>query len=126
MPKTIISTIKRWPGTVTISEPLTFPQVQAIEDAIGLPEGEINSEKRIWLSVIDVKRLPVIQACVEKWELENFNPDPFPASPRSASHKLVEWLFLEIYKVYIGELEDPNESWPLPIDTPTAASEARR
>ena len=110
MSKTIVSPIKRWPGTVTIAEPLTFPQAQAIEDAIGLPTEEklVDPKKRVWLSVSDKACLPAIMACVEKWELENFKPDPFPASPRGASHKLIEWLFGEIYKVYIGEFDDPN------------------
>ena len=111
MPRQITSPVKKWPGTVTISEPLTFPQAQAIEDAIGLPDGELKAKdkkKRVWLSVSDTARLPAVLACVEKWELEGFTPDPFPASPRAASHQLIEWIFLEIYKVYIGELEDPN------------------
>lgn len=110
MPKVITSPVKRWPGTVTISDPLTFPQVQDIEAALGITETEAEpKDGKVYLTVPDLKMLPAIQSCTEKWELENFNPFPFPASPRIASHNLILWLFGEIIKVYFGELESPNE-----------------
>ena len=110
MSKIITSPIKRWPGTATIADPLSFPQAEAIQDVLGLPDEEkpVLPKKRVWLTVNDKKKLPAVLACVEKWDLENFNPDPFPASPRHDSHKLVDWIWSEIYKVYIGEFDDPN------------------
>jgi hypothetical protein len=95
---------------VTISDPLTIPQVELIEEAFGEPPDETG--KRIWLTISDKKQIPAILACVEKWDLANF-PDPvqsdnFPASPRGESHKLIEWLFGEIFKIYFGETQIPN------------------
>lgn len=108
MSKVITSPIKRWAGTVTIADPLTIPQAQLIEAGLKQPEGH-EGESRIWLSVIDAEKLPAVLGCVEKWELENFTHDPFPASPRADSHKLIDWVFSELFKVYIGEAEVPNE-----------------
>ena len=107
MSKQITSPLTRWAGTVTISDPLTIPQAHLIE--AGLKQPEAQEEGRIWLSVIDEMKLPAILGCVEKWELENFTHDPFPASPRSDSHKLVDWIYGELLKVYFGEAEIPNE-----------------
>lgn len=109
MSKVITSPIKRWAGTVTIADPLTISQARAIESAFGKPPLIEEEGQRVWLSVIDEARLPAISACVESWNLENFNPDPFPASPRGDSHKLIAWLFGELALVYQGESEIPNE-----------------
>lgn len=111
MSKVLISPFERWSGSVTIADPLTIPQAQAIEDGMTRPEN--GEDGRVWLSVIDGMQLPAIFLCVEKWELANM-PDPltidsFPASPRKESHDLVEWLFGEILKVYFGESIVPNE-----------------
>lgn len=74
---------------------------------------EEGTDGRVWFSVIDDKQLPAIFGCVEKWELsglpDNLTIDNFPSSPRSESHALIEWLFLEIRKVYLGETTIPNE-----------------
>lgn len=71
------------------------------------PEGKEG--ERVWLTVIDNMRLPAVTGCVEEWKLENFIPDPFPASPRADSHKLLDWIFGEIVKVYFGDALVPNE-----------------
>ena len=122
MSKVITSPIERWKGSVTIADPLTLPQAHAIESGLTMPQE--GADGRIWLSVIDGNQLPAIVACVEKWELQNFpdnvTADNFPASPRVASHKLIEWLFTEIRKVYMGEAEVPNVSSPTLTDTPAA------
>lgn len=95
---------------MTIADPLTMPQAQAIEATIKQIEGGENG--KTWLSVVDGMQLPAVLACVEKWELSNFpanvTADTFPASPRADSHKLIAWLFAEVFKVYIGEAEIPN------------------
>jgi hypothetical protein len=102
MTKQIISPVARWAGTVTIADPLTIPQAQLIEAGLKQPERQ-EDEERIWLSVIDVMKLPAVIACVEKWELADFTPDPFPASPRGDSHKLIDFIFAELLTVYFGE-----------------------
>lgn len=110
MSKVITSPIKRWAGTVTIADPLTIPQAQAIEASMTPPEK--REDGRVWYSVIDGNQLPAIFACVEKWELSNMpeklTAETFPASPRKDSHNLIEWIFSEIRNVYFGELEVPN------------------
>jgi hypothetical protein len=119
MSKIITSPIERFAGTVTIADPITLPQAQAIERGLVMPEQ--SADGRVWLSVIDGNQLPAIMACVEKWELanipDNVTADNFPASPRVASHKLIDWIFSEIRNVYLGELEIPNESNPPLSDT---------
>jgi hypothetical protein len=107
MPKVITSPITRWPGTVTIADPLTIPQAQMIE--AGMKQPDAQEGERVWLTVIDAAKLPAVIGCVEKWELENFKPDPFPASPRGDSHKLIDWIFREMLTVYFGEAIVPNE-----------------
>ena len=108
MSKVITSPIQRWAGTVTIADPLTLPQAHLIEQ--GMKQPEAQEGERVWLSIIDDMKLPAVMGCVEKWELENFTPDPFPASPRGDSHKLIDWIYGEILKVYFGEaLAVPND-----------------
>lgn len=109
MSKVITSPIKRWTGTVTIADPLTIPQAQLIEAGMKQPEAQEADNGRVWLSVIDAMKLPAVLGCVEKWELENFTSDPFPASPRADSHKLIDFIFSEILQVYFGEAIVPNE-----------------
>ena len=110
MSKQITSNSKRWAGTVTLSDPLTIPQAQAIEAGLKPPQG--GEDGKIWLSVIDANQLPAVIACVEKWELTGFpevvTVDNFPASPRKESHAFIEWLFREILNIYSGEAEIPN------------------
>lgn len=112
--KRIESPIKRWEGYIEISDPLTFPMVKAIEVLLRplmepIPE-EVAAQKspRVWLTVSDEECLPVIMACVpdDGWHLENFKPNPFPASPRVDSHKLIDFVYREILKVYFGEEDE--------------------
>ena len=115
MSKVITSPSKRWQGSVTISDPLTLPQVEAIEAGLEMPRQADDTDKdgRVFFTVLDKPHLPAIFACVEKWELSHFPEsvtiETFPMSPRKDSHELIAWLFHEIYKVYMGELEIPNE-----------------
>jgi hypothetical protein len=105
---------------VTIADPLTIPQAQAVE--VGMTKPEMDADGKVFLTVLDGYQLPSIIACVEKWELDNIpvnvTADNFPASPRKDTHKLINWLYSEIQKVYFGELEIPNESSPTPSVTP--------
>lgn len=111
MSKVLNSPIERWSGSVTIADPLTIPQVRLIEEGLEVPKS--NEDGKFLSSELDVKQLPAIFACVEKWELANMpkdlTADNFPASPRKDSHKLIDFIFREIVKVYVGELEIPNE-----------------
>lgn len=115
MPKTITSPVNRWHGTVEIAEPITEAQAIEIErtqaiikDAQSKADSENFNDLREALG--KSAKLRVIEACVEKWNLENFTSNPFPFSPKVAAQKLIEWLYDEILLVYIGESEIPNES----------------
>lgn len=114
--KIITSPIERWAGTVTISDPLTLPQAQAIEAGMTTPKAS-EDDGRIWLTTIDELKLPAVKLCVEEWKLENFTADPFPASPRIDSHKLIDWIFGELLTIYFGEALVPNASSPTLTDT---------
>ena len=113
MSKVITSPIARWAGTVTIADPLTLPQVELFEAALELPAEAADKDGRVFLTVLDKPQIPALLACVEKWALSGFpesvTADTFPMTPRKASHDLIAWLFGEIRKVYLGELEIPNE-----------------
>jgi len=110
MSKIITSPVKKYPGTVTLADPLTFPQAIAFEgmlDAVKTLNGDATQTK------VNQVCLPGILACVEDWKLDNFPDAPaldnWPATPRVASATLVDWLISEITGLY-GEAEpDPNE-----------------
>lgn len=109
MPKVILSPVGRFPGAVTLSDPLTFPQKFAIEDAntVAVGLGETTQSR------LNYALLPGICACVEKWDLEGFaegfTPDTFPATPPVASAELVSWLLEEITLLYTEAEAVPNE-----------------
>lgn len=106
MSKVITSPVKRWPGSVTLADPLTFPQFIAWRDAV-----RAASEHRGDLLRYSEALLPGVRACVEKWELANFKPDPFPATPRQSSDRLLAWLVREINAIASAgddEDEDPK------------------
>ena len=110
MSKRISSPSSRWPGSVTLSDPMTLPQALAWEKAIRATQGTTGEAT---LTDVNYALLPGICACVEKWELERLGqltPDNFPATPRRKSIELITWLTNEVSAVYTGEEEkaDPN------------------
>ena len=112
MSKVVISPFKKFPGSVTLYDPLTLPQVELIEAAFVTPEADENG--KIWLTILDKPKLPAVLACVETWNIENLPSPPltidnFYMSPRRATSNLITWLFDEIRMIYLGELEIPNE-----------------
>jgi hypothetical protein len=100
----------RWPGTVTICDQLTLPQVELIENAFELQQGDGD---KVFFTVIDKRHIPAIIACVEKWELKNFPIPPtletWLMQARKESHTLIRQIWEAILKVYTGEQEIPNE-----------------
>ena len=112
MSKIITSPSKIWTGTVTLAEPLFLPQAEAIDTALRVPEGYEGKES-IPYTVLDKWHFPAILACVEKWNIDGF-PDPvtfdtIPLNPRPESHALIDYIWNEIKKIYLGELQVPNE-----------------
>lgn len=108
MSKTITSPVPKWPGTVQLADPLTFPQYMAWKDGI-LKARELGDS--VSQDDFDRAMLPGLCACVEKWELQGLgqvSPETFPATPRKSSAKLVAWLLNEV-TVLIREADDiPN------------------
>jgi len=110
MGKIIESPIKRWPGKVTLHDPLTFPMVFAFEDALAeIREQGTDSARGFYAA------LGGILPCVEEWGLsgngfpENVTLENFPAVPRASSHKLIAWLIREITDLFMESEEVPNE-----------------
>ena len=115
MSKVITSPVKKWAGTVTLADPLTLPQAEAIEAYFRheIDPALIDKNGRLSFLEMDKPKMPVLFACVEKWQLadipEDVNEQTFPHSPSKARHELVDWLYEEIVKIYLGESEIPNE-----------------
>lgn len=110
MSKLLTSPVKRYPGTVQLSEPMSMPQYFAFRDARNEAAKFAGADDADWAE-LQQAMLPGIMACVEKWELEGLNipPETFPSSPRMASIRLCTWLFDEIAKIFVDEEELPNE-----------------
>lgn len=133
----IESPVQRWPGTVTLPDYLTFPQAIAWEECLAsarqlLPEyvydlpmneeGKIDNKKLTsqqvkqmteMLSAINSAKyegelIKGIKECVSEWNLQNFDKDNFPATPRKSRSELVKWLVSEIGKLYNEADEIPN------------------
>ena len=105
----VIQITGRWEGSVEIADPLTIPQVQLIEAGLTMPE---SNDGKVWTSAIDALKLPAVLGCIIKWNLKDFPElptiDTFPATPRKASHALVDSIFAELMRIYSGEAEVPN------------------
>jgi len=102
MSKTITSPVKRYPGHVVLSDPLTFPQTFAFEDSIKAVDEARESGS---VSRIRYALLSGILACVEEWHIEGGFPaqpalDNFPSTPRQSSADLIEWITGEIGALY--------------------------
>lgn len=110
MARIVQSPVSRFPGSVTLADPLTLPQVIALEDAFDQQEAQQQAGQR-YRSRLFQPYVPVICSVVVEWNLENFpktvTPETFPSSPRGATADLIEWLALEIANQYSGETQVP-------------------
>ena len=125
--KQVNSPSTRWAGHVILHDPLNLDMVFAIEEAQDRAT-ELEPSKFLqkivgdagvtvgttWSSKSDALLIPVFIKCVSEWHLENFPTPPtlenFPASPRKDVRILIDWLWDEINKIYVGEIDIPNES----------------
>lgn len=109
MSKVIPIDIGKFKGSVTLADPLTFPQATAIERALDFKV----EEGKPFFTVFDKEQLPAIFAVVEKWDLtglpEEVTLETFPASPRKPTHLLIQALFREVVAIYTGESIVPKE-----------------
>lgn len=129
MSKILTSPVEKYPGTVTIPEPMTFPQYLAWKrvtdnlmalhekEAGETAEGEAAPGLKYWqIGGVDEYTqiaIPGLCAVVEAWNLGGFPADPtaetFPATPRVQIARLVIWLVSEIDGVAYQRDSDPNE-----------------
>jgi hypothetical protein len=109
MSKVVTSPVKRFPGTVTLSDPLNYPQVITLEEAIS-EAGKLSEPTQ---AAYNYTLLPGVLKCVEVWSLEGFpasvTADTFPATPRVPSAELLGWLIGEVVALYREADESPNE-----------------
>jgi len=116
MSRVITSPSQRWPGTVTLADPLTFVQYIAWRDTLRAAPDPAADYDRYCLAL-----LPGLCACVEQWNLEGvgqLSPDTFPASPRRAADELLSWL-VSALRVIITGIDAPDPNLP-PPSTPGA------
>jgi len=110
MSKTITSPVKKFPGTVTLYDPLTFPQVMRVQAGIDAAQKGDNSN----IFALRYALLPGLLGCVEKWDIVGLGmptPETFPATPAVSAARLVDWLTNEIMALVSegDETESPNE-----------------
>jgi hypothetical protein len=113
MSKVLTSPVKRFPGTVTIADPLSYAQleawmhgVNAVQRVKGTDEDtSLHTEKTMWKA---------IWPCVEKWDLKGLQPlnvEEIPSTPRTAVIRVLSWLSDAVNHVLEddeAEAGDPN------------------
>lgn len=108
------SPIAEYPGHVILPDFLNVYQVRSFEDAyFGDPNKVVKDGERAYISVSDEKMLPVLIEIVKEWHIENIPEKPgveeIPMTPAEKGHEFVKWLSGELYKMYTGEAQVPNE-----------------
>jgi hypothetical protein len=120
MSKVITSPVARFAGTVTLKDPLLLPDAITWEKAAARADAmlettvdaEGNSDTHLKADYTNSERQGVLlegfRAVVETWNLENFDPDNPPMSPKADVNRLFTWLVGGVFGVYYGA-ETPNE-----------------
>ena len=108
MSRIITSPVQEFPGTVTISEPVLYPQYLQyrrlmVESDQAHTDGRfVDQEIAAWGALV---------ACIETFDVPGFesnDPTQFPASPRRAVIDLLQFIVGEVRKVIVGEEHIPN------------------
>ncbi len=123
MAKVIESPVKKWPGKITISDPLSMIQVLALEEVVNERDAyhkngasEEGDEAVNGHSMIKSRSLliPALIGCVESWDLEGLDKpngiEDWPGSPLKESGELINWMFTEIWALLELSTEVPNDS----------------
>lgn len=114
MSKIVECPVKRFKGTVTFRDPMTFDLVAKWEEGLGL----IRLSSDEGYSAIEKTMYPLLVGMVEKWELKNISepvavenfPNASAGTSAASIHALIAWLINECHKIYTGNEEaDPNE-----------------
>lgn len=110
MSRVIVSPVARWAGSVTLADPLTFPQLAAWQQAVQAASAAV--ERGAVQAEADGALLAGVCACVERWELAGLpaavTPETFPATPRVASGRLLRWLIEQITALIVEADDVPN------------------
>jgi len=106
--KKVSCPVARYPGYIVLSDPLTFPQSIAVEDAIA----QVQEGGEMTVRQYNYALLPALVGCVEEWHLDNMpevvTAETFPATPAESSALLVSWILEEVIKLYGESEEVPN------------------
>lgn len=100
MSKLIHSPVEKFPGDVTLFDPVPYPAYIEWEKTVRL-EGKPED------STMQMALFGGVKAMVEKWEISNFDINNPSATPRTPVLNLLAWLVTEIGKVINGDI-DPN------------------
>lgn len=106
----LTSPVKKWPGTVTVPEALTFEQYHAWTLAIRQVR-ELGETPPI--AEVDACFVPAILAVVREWDIpalaDFVAAGNLPAAPRQSSNKLIGWLVGAISALITeADEEDPK------------------
>ena len=100
----------KWPGTVTLYDPMTMQQEAAWERAMANFRTAID--EGLGISSFNLAALPGILECVSEWKLKGFPErvtiENFPAHPRNERASLISFLVTSIAEIYKSS-DDPNE-----------------
>ena len=116
MSKVITSPVPEYPGTVTLSDPLTFPQAIAFNRGRAKAQASDDQIDTFYQSLI------AVMPCVEKWDIQGLppekqTPDTFPVYPINTTSALIGWIVHEVITLLFRPADIPNESGPKPTDT---------
>lgn len=100
MSKLIHSPVEKFPGDVTLFDPVPYPTLIAWEKAIEIEGSVEDLEKQLAM-------FGGVRAMVEKWDIPDFDIENPVSTPRTSVLNLLAWLVTEIGKVINGE-PDPN------------------
>lgn len=100
MSKVITSPIEKFPGTVTLYDPVPYPAYIAWEKAVK-EEGAVDDLTKQHALFKGVKEM------VEQWDIPNYDINNPAATPRVPVIQLLSWLVVEIGKVINGDV-NPN------------------
>lgn len=118
MPTEKQSPVKRFPGHIVLPDFLNIRQVRMFQDAFYGDPNELQAsdqepDKKVFVSINDERLLPVLLELVQEWHIKKVPEKPtvetFPATPVLACHELIQWVTLELYRLYLGEVDIPND-----------------
>lgn len=111
MSKVIVSPVERWAGTVTLSDPLTLPQMAAYHAAIMEAKKLDDATAAMFYNAL----MPGVYACIQKFELKNWpgvTAELFPGKPTKDASKMAAWLIEEV-----GKLANEEEAEAVPKES---------